>query len=237
MSFILNALRKSEQERQTRQPENVTDRILLPQPPQNRSNTAKFIAFLFIVNILIITGFIWFIRKDLLSTPGTTAQAVSPPLPAQETKLEPKPAPKAKAGTISIAELIEGEKPEPAPSPVPTKKPAPEPIKQPVMVSKPLQPIQSMPAVKIQSDAPVTIPEKEDIPFLNDLPFEFRQTLPKFTVNVFVYSRQPEERFVMIDMVKYKAGQQIKDAMVLKEILPDSLVVVYQNKVFKIKRP
>ncbi|MGZ8180384.1 MAG: general secretion pathway protein GspB [Methylobacter sp.] len=241
MSFILNALRKSEQERQTRQPENVTDRILLPQPPQNRSNTAKFIAVLFIVNVLIITGFIWFIRKDLLSAPGTTAQAVSLPLSAQETKLEPKPTPKAKPGTISIAELIEGEKPEPAPSPVIAKKPAAEPIKQPAMDSKPAQPIQATPPIaapiKIQPDAPVTIPEKEDIPFLNDLPFEFRQTLPKFTVNVFVYSQQPEERFVMIDMVKYKAGQQIKDTMVLKEILPDSLVVVYQNKTFKIKRP
>lgn len=235
MSFILNALRKSEQERQARQPENVTDRILPPQPPQNRSNTAKFIAFLFIVNVLIIAGFVWFIRKDLLSTSGTTAQAISPPLSAQKTKLEPKPAPKAKPGTISIAELIEGGKPEPAPSPVPIKKPAAEPIKQPAMASKPAQPIAA--TIKIQPDAPVAIPENEDMPFLNDLPFEFRQTLPKFTVNVFVYSPQPEERFVMIDMVKYKAGQQIKNAMVLKEILPDSLVVVYQNKTFKIKRP
>jgi len=41
----------------------------------------------------------------------------------------------------------------------------------------------------------------------------------------------------MIDMVKYKPGQQIKDAMVLKEIRPDSLVVVYQNQAFQIERP
>jgi len=78
---------------------------------------------------------------------------------------------------------------------------------------------------------------KQDIPLLSDLPFEFRQTVPKFTINVFVYSQQPEERFVMIDMVKYKPGQQIKDVMMLKEILPDSLVVDYQNRTFKIERP
>lgn len=72
---------------------------------------------------------------------------------------------------------------------------------------------------------------------LSDLPFEFRQTLPKFTINVFVYSQDPEERFIMIDMVKYKPGQQIKDAMLLKEILPDGFVIDYQNRVFKIKRP
>jgi len=38
-------------------------------------------------------------------------------------------------------------------------------------------------------------------------------------------------------MVKYKPGQQIKDAMLLKEILPDGFVIDYQNRVFKIKRP
>ena len=81
------------------------------------------------------------------------------------------------------------------------------------------------------------MPVKKDVPFLSDLPFEFRQTIPKFTTNVFVYSNHPEESFVMIDMVKYKPGQQIKEAMVLKEIRPNSLVVVYQNQAFQIERP
>lgn len=84
---------------------------------------------------------------------------------------------------------------------------------------------------------PETISVRQDIPFLNDLPLAFRQSLPKFTVNVFVYAQQPEDRFVMIDMVKYKAGQHTKNTMVIKKILADSLVVVYQNQTFKIKRP
>jgi len=57
------------------------------------------------------------------------------------------------------------------------------------------------------------------------------------SINVFVYSEHPEDCFVMIDMVKYKSGQQIKDAMLLKEIRPDSLVIVYQNREFQIERP
>lgn len=255
MSFILNALRKSEQERQTRQSETVTDRILLPQSPQNRSKTTKLLAFLIIANVVVIASIVWFVRNNLMSTPDTAAPTIiSSPLSAQDTKLESKAidkpiqpkrlAQKAESETTSIAELIDKEKPEPAPLPVKpiiTKKPAVDTIKQPVTTNNSEPQIQTTPAiapaVKVQSAAPETIPVMKDIPFLSDLPLEFRQTVPKFTINVFVYSQHPEERFIMIDMVKYKPGQQIKDAMLLKEILPDSFVVDYQNRAFKIKRP
>lgn len=244
MSFILNALRKSEQERQALQPETVNDRILLPQQPQQRRNkTAKFLVFLIVANVLVIGGFAWFIRNDLMFTPDT-APSISKPLPAQETPIASEsqaetPPPKSKPDANSIAELIDGQKPEPAPlplKPIIAKKPVVDPLKQSATVSKSTPPIQQT-AVDIQPAPPEPIPVKNDLLFLNDLPFDFRQTIPKFTINVFVYSQQPEDRWVMIDMVKYKPGQQIKDALLLQEIRPDSLVVVYQNRTFQIKRP
>ena len=79
--------------------------------------------------------------------------------------------------------------------------------------------------------------ENKTIPFLFELPPEFRHTIPDLKINVFVYSEQPAERFVMIDMVKYSAGQRIKDSIMLKEIRSDSLVVEYNNRTFRIKRP
>lgn len=251
MSFILNALRKSEQERQASQAENVTDKILLPQPPQNSGKTTKLLVILLIANVLVIAGSVWFVRNNLMSTPDTKAPTISPALSAQDAKLEPKaiakftqskrPAQKAESEITSIAELIDKEKPEPAPLPVTTKKTAADTIKQPAITNNSELQIQTTPviapAANVESDESETIPAIKGIPLLSDLPFEFRQTLPKFTINVFVYSQDPEERFIMIDMVKYKPGQQIKDAMLLKEILPDGFVIDYQNRVFKIKRP
>ena len=143
-----------------------------------------------------------------------------------------------------MAEWVEAQKPEPAPLPVKPVipiKPAHETIKHPIIANKPELPLQTTPAiasaVKVERDPPKTNPVKNDIPFLSDLSFEFRQSVPKLNINVFVYSQHPEERFVMIDMIKYTPGQQIKDTMVLKEIRPESLVVVYQNQTFQIKRP
>ncbi|MDP1666311.1 MAG: general secretion pathway protein GspB [Methylobacter sp.] len=255
MSFILNALRKSEQERQSLQSETVTDKISLPQPPQNRSKTTtKPLVFFIIANVLVIAGIVWFVRNNSTPTPSTTAQTISNPLSVQETKLESKamakpiqpkrPAQKPESETTSIAELIDKETPEPAPLPVKPvikKKPTTDFVKQPAITNNSEIPIQITPVIaptaKVQSDTPETIPITKDIPFLSDLSFEFRKTIPKFTINAFVYSPHSEERFVMIDMVKYKPGQQIKDTMLLKEILPGSFVVDYQNRVFKIKRP
>jgi len=251
MSFILNALRKSEQERQALQSENVTDKILLPQPPQGRSKATKLLVFLFIANVLVISGIVWYLRNNLMSTPGAAAPAVAPRL-AQDTKPEPeaiaeaaqpeKPAQNAQSAT-SIAELIDKEKPAQAPlpvKPVVAKKSPAEAVKQ-TAIAYPEPQIQNTPSIapaaKTQADIPEAIAVPSDIPYLSDLPAEFRQKVPKFAINVFVYSQSPEERFVMVDMVKYKPGQQIKDAMLLKEILPDGFVVEYQNQAFKIKRP
>jgi general secretion pathway protein B len=254
MSFILNALRKSEQERQALQPETVTDRILLHQPQQNRGKTAKFFAFLIIGNMLIIACVVLFVRNNSTPAPDTTAQTILKPVSAQETAIRSeaiakltqpeKPARKAESKATSIAKLIEAQKPEPTPSPVKqviTKKTPTDTIKQPAIINKYELPAQTLHAIaaidKVEPNFPAAIPVKKDVPFLSDLSFEFRQTIPKFTTNVFVYSNHPEESFVMIDMVKYKPGQQIKEAMILKEIRPNSLVVVYQNQAFQIERP
>jgi len=249
MSFILNALRKSEQERQVLQSETVSDKSLLNnQPQQNRSKTAKSFIFLVIGNVLIITCVVWFVRNNSTPAYDTTTQITSKPLLVQETVVKStaiakltqpeRQVQKAEPKTTSIAEWVEEQKPE---KPVITKKTAADTIKQPTIVNKSELPTQTIPAIapinKVEQNPPETVPVKKDIPFLSDLPFEFRQTVPKFTTNVFVYSNHPEESFVMIDMVKYKPGQEIKDSMILKEIRPDSLVVVYQNQAFQIERP
>ena len=244
MSFILNALRKSEQERQALQDETVKSKILPVQSRQKDSASTKLLIFLALANVLMIVGFVWFVRFNLIAPPNTAESAISPEQSLQEKPgpeatakfTQPKnPAQKAKSEAASIAELIDREKPEPV-NPVITKKPpVADAVKQPA-ADKNAEP--SIPgADEEQSDRSETTPALRDIPFLSDLPFDFRQTVPKFTINVFVYSQSPEERFVMIDMVKYKTGQQIKDLMELQEIRPDSLVVVYQNRQFQIKRP
>lgn len=254
MSYILNALRKSERERLARQPDTVTGRILVdqPQPQHKRSN---LISLLIISNLIVAACFFWFVRKE----PGT------PPLPADirktsspekiqvkpeivaPIKIIPAPKPlikKSEPASPSIAELAAPRK---APArqltaakPVVKKNPdstqfKPDQIKLEMepksIAATPVEP------VKIVEKKPEAVAENETIPFLFELPPGFRHTVPELKINVFVYSEQPAERFVIIDMIKYTAGQRIKDSIMLKEIRSSGVVVEYNGQVFQIKRP
>ena len=77
MSFILNALRKSEQERQTLHAETVTDRIVINQLQPNKSKSFKFYAALIIGNVLLVSGIFALQRYDSLFFFNKEQQATS----------------------------------------------------------------------------------------------------------------------------------------------------------------
>ncbi len=253
MSYILNALRKSEQERLARQPDTVTGRILVNQP-QPKHKTSKLIIMLIISNLIVVACFFWFIRKepgiplpaDSQKTPAPVKIQVQPAI-MPPIKMVPAPKPlikKSETASPSIAQLATPRKapalPQPAIKPVVEKNPAIAQLK-PDQIKPEMEPksIAATPVetVKIVEQKPDAVAENKTIPFLFELPPEFRHTVPELKINVFVYSKQPAERFVMIDMMKYTVGQRIKDSIVVKEIRSDSLVVEYNDRTFRIKRP
>lgn len=96
--------------------------------------------------------------------------------------------------------------------------------------------------------APASAPETRDppprpladepaIPFIHALPIDFQQRVGPITINVFAYSEQPEERFAIIDMKKYRVGDSIQGGAELLEIRSDSLVLRTEGRKFRIPRP
>jgi len=75
------------------------------------------------------------------------------------------------------------------------------------------------------------------IPLLRKLPSGFRRKVPTMTINVFVYSKRAKERFVIINMAKYRTGDKIENGPVLESIRPDSLVLRFEGQRFRVKRP
>jgi general secretion pathway protein B len=261
MSYILNALRKSEQDRQAVEPDKVTNRILAQQQPPRPQRATKLIAALIISNLLILAYFLWVTQKPQSAAPAPAGkQPAVQPSPAPPIDVMPKPESEARPPEPklpSIAEIVEA-RVIPAKSATAVKKPLTEPVKpapeppparpkaEPVEASEPanntvdkpiLLPGKKTGPVMAALEQPASLPAKNHLPFLNELPAEFRRELPSLPINVFVYSPKPAERFVMIDMVKYTPGQRIKDLLELKEIRSDSLIVSYNDRLFKIKRP
>ena len=256
MSYILDALRKSEQQRQATKPDSVTDRLLI-NPPQTNQKSVKWIVALVFGNVLVIAYLIWYFNQK-------TARELKPEAEHQQTQqiLASKPnkallpptsvqnknpqkagqlaeaSPTQKPPSPSIAELIEATKSVDKPQPI---KKIPE--KKPIIAKKELID-RSEQISTIQSEPSDFIPEKavpstrlKGMLALDDLPYEIRNNLPNLTINVFSYDLQPEGRFVIIDMVKYKTGQLIKGSAILQEIRPDSIVLQYRGTTFRVDRP
>ena len=242
MSFILNALRKSEQERQKLQVNSLSFDQAESPVSINRRKMVVYSAIFIAVNLILTVGIISLIRSPVAVSKDeikekTEIDSKRELIKPVEKNLEPDKSTvisNAPIANTSIADLIE-EKPNAiGESPITktfTAKPEEIniPAKVPVKANS-----QQKSIVEANPEVGLT---KDTLPYLRELPFTFQQTVPDVTINVFVYSDQPSECFVMIDGVKYKIGQSLPNAMHIKDITVNSLVVEYQNKAFQIDRP
>lgn len=290
MSYILNALRKSEQERQANQPETITEQVLMP-PPQKSRKTALLIGSLLAVNLLVVPLLAWYLKQSE-NTPAKSQVLVQPltkkteqkPLPVddqtafgQPSKAEPTvaaapppeamrqqmpaaAAPAAKTPSIedlaalkqaaeeNAAKQAQHDKSEPGAQNAPSS----AAIREQGQIRKEAiqaRRIHGILAAKSGKDSPVngaaseekmvdiTLSDPQSIPLYKDLPYNFRNSAPKMTINVFMYADKPEDRFVILNMAKYKAGQTTKESVEIKEIRSDGVIAGYGGRVFRIERP
>jgi general secretion pathway protein B len=248
MSNILDALRKSEQERQAHQPDKVTERILIHQLDNKRINKRWLVA-LGICNLVFLCLAVWLWQQKQTAFPDMSDSA-NKNTDIKPYKTEKQPEIKPYRQTIdvndsspSIEHMVESQKkadstfmkPE-AVKVNPNKKPAAAkkivPPNTKATIAKPVEYNQQ------EELAPsLTKPSKQGVVDINELPYDIRNSLPNLTINVFSYGEKPEERFVIIDMIKYKVGQSIKGTVRIKALLPDHLILQKDNVIFKMSRP
>lgn len=75
-------------------------------------------------------------------------------------------------------------------------------------------------------------PPPNKLPRAYELPFGARQALPNTTLNMHVYSRDAQQRVVMINMESGREGTMLKTGLVIREITPVGVVVEYQGTEF-----
>ena len=110
-------------------------------------------------------------------------------------------------------------------------------IKNVESVKAPKSRIKKVRSSRLSKSNKALSPQIERIPTLRMMSQEFQQRLPEMKVNVYAYSVDPKERFVIVNMDKYRAGQRIADGPVLQEITADSMILKFSGKKFRLKRP
>ena len=263
MSIILNALRKSDQERQTHQPETLGNKILEKQDSVQKKNSV-WLVILVIFNAFFLLLFFWSFTKEDIQDDVSINKVVAEKSVIKDkvnvkTSLDHVAEPTAKI-QLSIAEKLK----ESLTSNVKKEKEKPVQLKENLVSNdikdkeglelKPEPEQQNTPIAGMKKKTVITtalveepllemvtenanreVHQENAPPFLSELDYDFRRRVPEININVFVYSEIKEDRFIMIDMKKYLPGQQFASGMKLKEIRLNSIVVEYKNRVFQIQ--
>lgn len=252
MSYILDALRKSEQQRQAVQPAKVTDRLLVV-PSQPKGNSNQWLKGLLLFNLLLALSLVWFfLDKSKPEQNQTTAvnlnkESMKPgKLPVKEQdspatgeyrrQLPSRSNLPALSQHDGLNKTADTQRSRPASAKKEALDKKAPTAKKNTFNQEAL--VQHSPNNRFpESYREEALPAKHKPVDVKELPYQERNNLPNMTINVFSYAQKAEDRFVIIDMVKYKPGQFIKGSVKLKEILEDSIVVEDGNKTFKVERP
>ncbi len=224
MSFILDALKKSEIERQRQSVPGLMDASSVQR--RNRLPVwAIALGVLLGVNLMVLTFVL--MRK---SAPAThTSQPAAQPASAAEVAAEPPkhfspldPAP-VFAPEIPVAAL---DNPSSVQSPTNGLGLAGEPTA--VHRLHRTDPVLTDPDAGAES--------QEVLPSMSELSLSGAQALPELHLDVHVYATRPAERFVYINMRKYHEGATLQEGPAVERIRRDGVVLNYQGLRFILPR-
>ncbi|MDX1499040.1 MAG: general secretion pathway protein GspB [Woeseiaceae bacterium] len=71
---------------------------------------------------------------------------------------------------------------------------------------------------------------------IDELRLDGRLDLPELRVDLHVYSEQPGDRFVFINMNKYRENARLKEGPVVREIRPDGIALEHDGRDFLLPR-
>jgi general secretion pathway protein B len=223
MSFILDALKKSEIERQRQSTPGLMDT-----PPALRRGGLPLWA--------ILLGALLAINVAVLSVVlmRNGAPAAAPPARHDTVgAVERKPAADEHFSPISREPVYAPEIPLP---------PSDESAPSKGAAALPASPVAQRAAPRaIHRPDPVLVDEdaKDDnevLPSINEMNLTGSQALAELHLDVHVYATKPADRFVYINMRKYHEGNTLQEGPVLERIRRDGVVLNYQGLRFLLPR-
>ncbi len=212
MSFILDALKKSETDRQQQGSAEFTGVPTSPEAP-------SVPRWLWVVGILLAINLT--VLVVLLLEPDTVATPTA--IPARE---EPSNLPVAETDSApSFEEKVTAAQLDP-----------PEQQTREASVEQPDTETSTFVRPVLISQDPSAIPAAELYPSIHEVRASGTSNLPELHLDIHVYNSEPEDRFVFINMVKLHEGSQLKEGPQVAEITPDGVLLEHQGQLFLLPR-
>jgi general secretion pathway protein B len=259
MSFILDALRKSEHARQRQTgPALVEVAVAPPKPRTNRWATAAIA--LLLVNLVAIGVLLLVKSRD--EPAAAAAGTAAPEAAAPDSSAAPGPAAKAQASVTQTVPLpvpaVQAPPPPPAAEPVAGTR---NPLEQEMSAYSPPMDYEAATAAAAPPPGPPAVtptrrgsvvyeslPEADptagyrpppnaatgSLPRADDM--TARGAMPELRLELHVWSTKPQERFVFINGHRYREGDTTSDGATIEEITPDGVVMNSRGNRFLLSR-
>jgi general secretion pathway protein B len=225
MSFILDALKKSEMERQRQSVPGLMD----TRPSARRSRLPTWaiaLGVLLIINLLVLSFVLT--RKSAPAAhapqPRDAASVPEAAAPPETSHFSPLDAAPVYAPEIPVAAGA---------TPAPLRPPAVHRISADAAGAAALRPAQRPDPLLTDPDAKA---DEEVLPSISEIHLTGTQALPELHLDVHVYATKPAERFVYVNMRKYHQGSTLQEGPTVERIRRDGVVLDYQGLRFILPR-
>jgi general secretion pathway protein B len=232
MSYILEALKKAEHDREIGQVPRI-DSEHEPAAAGLSSRWATLVVLVLLINAGLLLVLFW---------PDGSTGVMEP------VALEPLPASPAADNSTTVSGVADGaglqpERTDPAtlpssPSGTPSVAPAESEIMRPV-VNVPAAPSPRVAVPPSQSVTASVAPppqQTENLPVWPQVPESVFQKLKGgLRLDVHVYSDDPGDRFVLVNLQKYREGERLQEGPLLDAITADGIVLSLQGQRFLVR--
>jgi general secretion pathway protein B len=252
MSLILEALKKSDAERQR----SANDQRLAPAARHKGGNSAaRLTMVLAAIAVSIAIG--WYASQQSNGTepktlatktdPLSSAAVIASPRPVQTSALPADPDIAADEPVkAEIETLVDSVPVDSAPVDLPqvdlTRLEQSIAVEDPTVVdlAPPSEPLltdldlrSSTPLAAIPDAVTGTRKSKASaMETFAQLPSALRSEIGELTLNVLVFDEQAADRFVLINLRRYEGGDQLNDRLIVTEIRADGVVLDYDGRLF-----
>jgi general secretion pathway protein B len=214
MSFILDALKKSESDRLKR---DVPGFAHVPDKSQEKSTShwIWIVVVLIVINVFVLT--MMYLKPDR-APPVAATRPPAESIAIAPTVTMPSSVPEPVADTPQPADSLPDAAISPSPAPL---------VRQPATSAAP-----TVASPGSSGSGEVT----ESYATFNDLRVQGILNLPDLHLDIHVFSEQAENRFVFVNMSKYKEGATLDEGPAVAEILPEGVILKHRGITFLLPR-
>jgi general secretion pathway protein B len=207
MSYILEALKKAQAERQLGNAPTIhSPQVVAPAPAGAAASRKPLLVGLGAGALVVVAGALVVWRQAPAPAAAPRTVAVPAPVPAQTLAVTAPPAPPP-APVRAPARVAAPAPARPAPAPTPAAAPV----------------------------AAAARPTPEDnLPFLQQLPDAQQRDIPRVTFGGYMYSANPADRLLIVDKALRHEGEEVAPGLVLEKLLPKAAVMNYRGTRYRV---